>query len=70
MFQDSPFNQNIGNWDVSNVNNMRNMFDSAINFNQNLSFWDVENVTYCPSFSDNTPSWALPKPNFTNCNPN
>jgi len=24
-------------------------------------------VTSCILFSDSTPSWVLPKPNFTNC---
>jgi len=24
-------------------------------------------VTYCELFSENTPQWVLPKPNFTNC---
>jgi hypothetical protein len=27
-------------------------------------------VTECNSFSYNTPNWTLPKPNFTNCDPN
>jgi len=29
----------------------------------------VSNVSSCSGFSDNTPSWTLPQPNFTNCNP-
>jgi len=28
------------------------------------------NVVNCDDFSTNTPQWTLPKPNFTNCNPN
>jgi hypothetical protein len=31
--------------------------------------WNVVNVSYCSYFSDDTPSWTLPQPNFTNCNP-
>lgn len=55
----SKFNQNIGNWDVSNVSDMSFMFsfnststDKTINpndermiFNQDISNWDVSNVT-------------------------
>ena len=39
------FNQNISNWDVSNVKNMLGMFSGATKFNQNISNWNVENVT-------------------------
>lgn len=38
------FNQNIGNWDVSNVQNMSFMFSGALAFNQDISKWDVSNV--------------------------
>tara|TARA_R110000868_G_scaffold408293_7_gene691092 strand:- start:46391 stop:47716 length:1326 start_codon:yes stop_codon:yes gene_type:complete len=38
------FNQNIGNWDVSNVEDMGFMFSGAITFNQDISNWDVSNV--------------------------
>jgi surface protein len=38
------FNQDISNWDVSNVTNMYGMFENAQNFNQDLSAWDVRNV--------------------------
>jgi hypothetical protein len=27
-------------------------------------------VGSCSGFSENTSQWTLPKPNFTNCNPN
>lgn len=63
------FNQDISNWDVSNVTSMRRMFENAIAFNQDLSIWDVGNVSNCNAFSDDTPQWTLPKPNFTNCTP-
>ena len=42
------FNQAIGHWDVSNVIEMRGMFNSecaASNFNQDISRWDVSNVS-------------------------
>ena len=42
------FNQPIGNWDVSNVNNMNGMFYGECEvhlFNQNIGQWDVSNVT-------------------------
>ena len=34
----------IGNWDVSVVTDMNNMFFRAISFNQEISNWDVSNV--------------------------
>ena len=37
MFQFSNFNQDIGDWDVSSVNDMQYMFDNARNFNQDLT---------------------------------
>jgi len=44
----ADFNQNIGNWDVSNVTNMNGMFSALAGtniFNQNISNWNVSNVT-------------------------
>lgn len=38
------FNQNIGNWDVSNVQDMAFMFSGALAFDQDISNWDVSNV--------------------------
>ena len=38
------FNQDIGDWDVSNVTNMAAMFKSANEFNQDLSDWDISKV--------------------------
>ena len=39
------FNENISNWNVSNVTCMDYMFFNAISFNQPLNAWDVSNVT-------------------------
>ena len=39
------FNQDISNWDVSNVNSMESMFKDAQSFNQPIGDWDVSNVT-------------------------
>lgn len=64
----NPFNQDISGWDVGNVTNMREMFKES-NINQNLGDWNVGSVVDCEEFSVNTPQWTLPKPNFTNCNP-
>jgi len=57
---------------VSNVNNMSRMFYNSknSNFNFDLSSWNVERVTNCTMFSYNVKYWTLPKPNFTNCDPN
>ena len=43
MFKESQFNQNISNWDVSNVENMCYMFYNS-KFNRDISNWDVSNV--------------------------
>ncbi len=69
----STFNQDISSWDVSNVTNMYRMFHGIpnnISFNQDLSSWSVDEVTECGLFSVGAVFWTLPKPNFTNCNPN
>lgn len=66
----TTFNQDLSNWDVSNASEMDSMFNSATSFNQDLSNWNVDNITLCSGFSVGASSWTLPKPNFTNCNPN
>jgi surface protein len=45
MFGITPFNQFIGNWDVSKVTNMQEMFRSSYAFNQDISSWNVSGVT-------------------------
>jgi len=38
------FNQDISNWDVSNVGNMGEMFNNATSFNQDISDWDISSA--------------------------
>jgi len=44
FFGTSAFNQNISNWNTSNVTDMSYMFNRSI-FNQNIGNWDVSSVT-------------------------
>ena len=60
------FNQPIGNWDVSNVVNMQDMFAVAIAFNQDISGWNTSNVLtmnemfiYASAFNQNLGNWNL-----------
>ena len=39
------FNQPIGDWNVSSVENMSFMFYNAKSFNQNISMWNTISVT-------------------------
>ena len=45
MFSNAyDFNQEIGDWDVSSVENMYQMFLQASAFNQEIGDWDVSSV--------------------------
>ena len=66
LFSGSTFNDDISNWDVSNVTTMNNMFVNASSFNQNLDSWDVSSVTnmgdmffQATSFNGNIGSWDV-----------
>ena len=65
----SVFNQDISNWNVTNVTDMGRMFESATTFNQDLSTWSVDNVTFCSNVATGATAWVLDKPNFTSCTP-
>jgi hypothetical protein len=45
IFYNSDFNQNISEWDISNVTNLQSMFWGTYYFNQPIGNWDVSNVT-------------------------
>ena len=49
MFKNSSFNQDISNWNTSNVTGMPGMFNGASSFNQDLSKWCVSNISSEPS---------------------
>lgn len=60
------FNDDISNWDVSNVTNMSGMFDRARSFNGDLSSWNVSNVTtmkdmfyFANNFNGNIDNWDV-----------
>lgn len=64
----SSFNQDIGNWNVSNVTSMSGMFDNATSFDQDISSWNVSNVTNmgcmfyrASSFNQDISSWDVSK---------
>ncbi len=54
------FNDNIENWDVSNVINMKCMFYQASLFNQPLEAWDVSNVTNMSYMFDSAKAFNRP----------
>ena len=70
---------NVGNWDVSNVTNMSQMFAACFLFNDPVDNWDVSNVTnmaemFSGAFVFNQPvnSWNVTKVTnmnglFSNC---
>ena len=68
FFRASSFNQDISNWNVSNVITMNGMFTIATSFNQDLSQWCVSNISSLPSdFSTNSALTAANHPVWGTC---
>ena len=58
----TAFNQNISEWDISEVYNITNMFLDANNFNQDLSSWII-GASVTKTLNDFTAvNWTLPRP--------
>ena len=54
FIHNNSFNQDIRNWNVSNVRDMEKMFSWATSFNQNISNWcvdEIENQKFSLMFS-------------------
>jgi surface protein len=64
MFYNSKFNDDISNWNVSNVISMNSMFQHS-KFNGDISNWDVSNVTdmrsmfYRSKFNGDISKWDV-----------
>ena len=68
LFEDTNFNGDISDWDVSNVKDMCSMFWGCESFNQDISNWDVSNVKNmrnmfwdCHSFNQDISNWDVSK---------
>jgi surface protein len=67
LFQNSKFNGDISNWNVSNVEDMSFMFSAASKFNGDISKWDVSKVKdmYCmfsaSFFNGDISEWKIAK---------
>ena len=66
VFNGASFNQDISNWDVSNVKSMSGMFFGAESFNQNMKDWNTSNVTdmsmmfyFADSFNGDISGWMF-----------
>ena len=66
MFTEGSFNQDIGDWNVSNVTSMGDMFSYNRDFNQDISKWNVSKVTsmnrmfyYAETFNQDLSGWCV-----------
>ena len=57
----TSFNQDISNWNVSNVVYTGRMFECAKSFNQNLEKWNVSKVEYMEDMFNGSGMTVLPK---------
>ena len=66
LFENTNFNGDISNWNVSNVKNMNSIFASCKKFNSDISNWDVSNVNNmsymfwdCKKFNQDISNWDV-----------
>jgi len=66
LFYGTGFEGDISKWNVSNVEDMNDMFRRCSNFNCDLSKWDVSKVTdmtamfyWCDNFNQDLSSWDV-----------
>lgn len=66
IFKYTAINHNLNSWDTSNVENMHEMFFSAVFFNGDISSWDVSQVRdmslmfeYAVRFNQNIGLWDV-----------
>ena len=68
MFRLAINTPDISSWNVGNVTNMVNMFNSASTFNQNLSGWCVSSIPTKPTgFDTGATAWTLSRPIWGTC---
>ena len=64
MFSDTPFNQDIHLWDISQATDISYMFSNSP-FDQDIHIWDAGNATLTSAyvgFDENTPlTWISPE---------
>ena len=56
----NTFNEDISNWDTSNVLTMKRMFSNSSSFNQDISSWDTSKVTHFGQIFYNASSFNQP----------
>ena len=57
FFGATNFNQNIGSWNTSTVEDMLGMFNGATTFNQDLSNWNGSSLSFCSDFATSATAW-------------
>ena len=60
FYNDATFNQDISEWDVSNVTDMWHMFEGAAAFNQDISEWNTSKVINMSCMFQSAPAFNQP----------